>query len=80
MERKEVFKALNEIFRDVLDNVEIELTDTTSANDIDEWDSLSHVQLFDAIQKFFHVKITAREMVSWKNVGEMVDSIIEKLK
>ena len=80
MERKEVFKTLNDIFREVLDNADIELTEKTSANDIDEWDSLSHVQLFDAIQKCFHVKITAREMLSWKNVGEMVDGLMKKTK
>lgn len=79
MERKDVFETLNEIFRDVLDNVDIELTDATSANDIEEWDSLAHVQLMDAIQNRFRVKISARDMVTWQNIGEMVDGIIYKL-
>ena len=79
MERKEIFEKLNEIFIDVLDLDKCELTDDTSSDDIEEWDSLSHIQLMDAIQKAFKIKIKAREMVSWKNIGEMVDSILEKL-
>ena len=80
MERKEIFEKLNEIFEDVLDLDETpELTDTTSANDIEEWDSLAQVQLIVAIEKFFKIKFTAKEMLLWKNVGEMVDCIEKKL-
>lgn len=79
MERKEIFNKLNEIFIDVLDLDEVELTDETSANDIEEWDSLSHIQLIVAVEKTFGIKFTSLEIMKWKNVGEMVDSIIEKL-
>ena len=80
MERKEIFSKLNEIFIDVLDLDEVELTDETSANDIEEWDSLSHNQLIVAIEKTFGIKFTSLEIMKWKNVGEMVDSILEKIK
>ena len=80
MERKEIFSKLNEIFIDVLDLDEVELTDVTSANDIEEWDSLSHIQLIVAIEKTFGIKFTSLEIMKWKNVGEMVDSMEEKLK
>jgi acyl carrier protein len=80
MERKEIFEKLNEIFIDVLDLDECELTDETSANDIEEWDSLSHIQLIVAIEKAFKIKFTSLEIMRWKNVGEMVDSISEKIK
>lgn len=80
MERKEIFIKLNEIFIDVLDLDEVELTDETSANDIEEWDSLSHIQLIVAIEKTFGIKFTSLEIMKWKNVGEMVDSMEEKLK
>ena len=80
MERKEIFNKLNEIFIDVLDLDEVELTDETSANDIEEWDSLSHIQLIVAIEKTFGIKFTSLEIMKWKNVGEMVDSMEEKLK
>ena len=78
MERQEIFEKLNEIFCDVLDLDEVELTDETSADDIEEWDSLSHIQLIVAIEKEFKLKFTSKEIMSWKNVGEMVNCIITK--
>ena len=79
MERKEIFSKLNEIFEDVLDLDETpELTDATSANDIEEWDSLSHIQLIVAIEKAFNIKFTSQEILKWNNVGEMVDTIIAR--
>lgn len=78
MERNEIYAELNEIFMDVLDLDEVELSDATSADDIDEWDSLSHIQLIVAIEKAFKIKFTSKEIMSWKNVGEMVDCILAK--
>ncbi len=81
MERKEIFSILNDIFMDVLDlDEKIELTDETSANDIEEWDSLSHIQLIVAIEKKFNIKFTSLEIMKWRNVGEMINSIEEKMK
>ena len=80
MERTDIFERLNEIFIDVLDLDECELTDETSANDIEEWDSLSHIQLIVAIEKALKIKFSSLEIMKWKNVGEMVDSIQEKIK
>lgn len=78
MERQEIFEKLNEIFCDVLDLDEVELNDETSAEDIEEWDSLSHIQLIVAIEKEFKIKFTSKEIMSWKNVGEMIDCILAK--
>lgn len=76
MERQEIFEKLNEVFEDVLDLDETpNLMDETSANDIEEWDSLSHVQLVVAVEKAFKVKFTSAEIMKWQNVGQMVDSI-----
>ena len=80
MEREEVFSKLNEIFEDVLDLDETpNLTDETSADDIEEWDSLSHIQLIVAIEKAFKLKFTSSEILKWNNVGEMVDTMITKI-
>ena len=79
MERQTIFEKLNEIFIDVLALDEVELTDATNANDIEEWDSLSHIQLIVAIEKSFGIKFTSLEIMKWKNVGEMVNSIEEKI-
>jgi acyl carrier protein len=78
MERTEIFEKLNEIFCDVLDLDEIELTDSTCADDIEEWDSLSHIQLIVAIEKAYGIKFSSLEIMKLKNVGEMVDSIMSK--
>ena len=79
MERTDIYDKLNDIFVDVLDLDEVALTDCTTADDIEEWDSLSHVQLVVAIEKAFGIKFTALEIMKWKNVGELVDSIAQKL-
>ena len=81
MERKEIFSKLNEIFEDVLDLDETpNLTDETSADDIEEWDSLSHIQLIVAIEKAFGIKFTSLEIMKWANVGDMVNTMQERIK
>ena len=80
MERSETFKKVNEIFCDELDNEDIVLNDDTTADDVEEWDSLSHVQLIVAIEKAFGIKFTSNEILSWSNVGQLVDSIENRLK
>jgi acyl carrier protein len=79
MEKKDILLTVQEIFRDILDNESIILTEETTANDVDEWDSLTHIQLIVAIEKKFKIKFTSKEILSWKNVGEMVDAICSKL-
>ena len=78
MERNEVLDRVQEVVRDVLDDEEIVLTDQTTADDVDDWDSLSHIQLIVAVEKAFHIKFTSKEILSWKNVGELVDSILTR--
>lgn len=78
MEKQEILSQVEEIFRDVLDNEEIVLTDATTANDVEDWDSLTHIQLIVAIEKHFSIKFTSKEILSWANVGEMVDCIASK--
>ena len=80
MERKEIFEKLNVIFRDVMDNDEIELEENTTAEDIEEWDSLAHVQLIEKIEAVFGIKFSAKEMQSWDDIGEFVDTIIQRVK
>ena len=79
MERTQIMTEVQDIFRDVLDNVEIVLADTTTADDIEEWDSLTHIQLIVAFEKHFKIKFTSMEILSWQNVGEMVDCINKRV-
>ena len=78
MTKQEILSQVEEIFRDVLDNEEIVLIDATTANDVEDWDSLTHIQLIVAIEKHFSIKFTSKEILSWANVGEMVDCIASK--
>ncbi|MBQ3673305.1 MAG: acyl carrier protein [Paludibacteraceae bacterium] len=79
MEKNQILAEVQEIFREVLDNEEIVLANETNADDIEEWDSLTHIQLIVAIEKHFKIKFTSLEILSWKNVGEMIDCIKSKI-
>ena len=78
MEKQEILQKVQDIFRDVLDNEDIVLTFETSADDIEEWDSLSHIQLIVAIEKEFNIRFTSKEITSWSNVGEMIECMVNK--
>ena len=79
MDRKEVFDKLNKIFCEVFDLSDVQLNDETTSNDIEEWDSLAQIQLVSLIEKEFHSKFKARDIISWQNVGEMVDTILKTI-
>lgn len=79
MESNEILKQVNEIFINILDNENIVLNRETTANDVDEWDSLTHIQLVVAIEKHFKMRFTAAEIRNWKNVGEMCDVIMKRI-
>ena len=78
MDRNEILEKVNNIFKEVLDNGEIKLSDVTTADDVEEWDSLTHVQLVVAIERHFKIRFTSKEIQSWNNVGEMIDCILSK--
>lgn len=79
MSREEVFEKLNEVFRDVFDDDEITVTDTTTADDIEDWDSLEHINLLAAVEQEFGMKFNMGQVVSMKNVGEMADIILSQI-
>ena len=78
MTREEVFEKLNTVFRDNFDDDGINLTDSTSSEDIEDWDSLEQINLVVAIQDAFGIKFNIDEVNAMKNVGEMADAILEK--
>jgi acyl carrier protein len=73
-----ILSELNDIFIDVLDNDNIVLTENSSAKEIDEWDSLSHIQLVVAIEKKYKIRFSPAEILKWKKVGDIVESIEQK--
>ena len=78
MTKNELIEEVTPIFLDVLDMDEIDLTEETTAGNVDEWDSLNHIQLVVAIEKHFDLKFTSLEIQGWVKVGDMCDSIISK--
>lgn len=79
MNREEIYEKLNEVFRDVFDDETIVVNDTTTADDIEDWDSLEHINLIVAIEDCFGMKFNMGEVTSMKNVGEMVDIILQRI-
>lgn len=73
-------EQLTPIFREVFDDNDIVLNRQTTADDIDAWDSLSHMNLIVAVEMKFKVKFALGELQSLKNVGELADLVEKKLK
>ncbi|MDR1800814.1 MAG: acyl carrier protein [Lachnospiraceae bacterium] len=76
--REEVLNRFNLVFRDVFDDETIIVTDATTADDIEDWESLTHINLILAIEEEFGIKFTMSEVTLMKNVGEMADIVLEK--
>jgi acyl carrier protein len=75
----DAMKELVKIFREVFDDEEINLSDETTASDIDGWDSLSHVNLILVIEKKFNIKFATKELLTFENVGDLRRSIESKI-
>ena len=79
MNRTEIFEKLTLVFRDVFDDETIELQETTTAADIEDWDSLTHIMLLSAVEDDFDIKFDMKAVQGLKDVGAMVDLIQEEL-
>ena len=79
MTRKDIYPRLGAIMCEVFDLDSVDINDTTTADDIPEWDSLSHIQLVVAVEKAFGIKFSSREIMRWQSVGELADSVIAKI-
>lgn len=75
MEKTEILAALNHIFQEVVDDANVILQRETTAEDVDDWDSLNHITFIVAIERHFKIKFSGAEIRAWKNVGEMCDAI-----
>ena len=79
MERSEILKRVEEIFREELGQSNLIITDDTTAEDVEGWDSLSHVQLVAVMEDAFGIEFSSREILSWDNVGDLISSIQKKI-
>jgi acyl carrier protein len=75
----EVLDEVSAIFREVLNNDTILLKRETTAADVPEWESLTHVELVVAIEKHFNIRFNFAELQKFRNVGEWCDNIVAKL-
>jgi acyl carrier protein len=80
MERFELLKQLETIFKEVMENQDIKLSELTTADDLSEWDSLTHIQLVVTLERHYSIRFLTSEIQSWNNVGDMMNSISSKLK
>jgi acyl carrier protein len=78
MTHDEVLSALQGVFRTLFDDGSIEVSDVTTADDIEDWDSLEHINLINMIEQHFRIKLDMKEVVNFKNVGDMICCIVKK--
>jgi len=74
------FEKLTTIFRMVFEDDDISIAKKTTASDIDGWDSLSHVNLIVAIENYFSIRFSKKELLSFRNVGDLFDCIEHKIQ
>lgn len=79
MTEQKIFDAVQEIFRDNFDDESLEITRTTSAEDIEDWDSLEQINLLTAMEKKFGLKFKLDDVRGLANVGDLLD-LIARLK
>jgi acyl carrier protein len=77
--KPEIMEILTGIFRDVLDDPALVLQENTTAADVENWDSLNHIDLIVAVERKFGVRFTTAEVTSLKNVGELAEITERKL-
>lgn len=80
MDTREIYERLDRVFQDVFDDDTIHVTPKTTADDIEDWDSLEHITLISAVEREFRMKFKMGEISSMKNVGEMVSIIASRAK
>lgn len=80
MTQKEIFDAVQEIFRDIFDDEELVITRDTTADDIEDWDSLEQINLLTAVGRRFGLKFKLEDVSGLENVGAMLDLVERMLK
>ena len=79
MNREQIYETMKEIFREIFDDEALEITDETSANDIEDWDSFEQINLLVAIEDNFGLEVSLKQANSMENVGQMIDYVYERL-
>lgn len=78
MDKTEITERLNGVFRDIFDDPDLSVNEATTSADIEDWDSIEHINLIGAIEDEFSMRFKMREVSGMKNVGEMIEIISER--
>lgn len=76
MTEAEIISQLNEVFRNVFKKPDLEVFRAMTAADVKGWDSLSHVEMIAQVEKAFQVKFKMKDVMKWKNVGDLIDTLL----
>jgi acyl carrier protein len=75
----EINEKLTNVFREVFDDDSLTLSDDMTSDDVDAWDSMSHVNLILAIEIAFDIEFTQSEIQNFANAGDLKRSITSKI-
>lgn len=78
MSRDEILEKIQEIFRDVFDDEQLEIDEQTNREDFGEWDSLTHISIVMELMQVFNVKFTMDEASAMNSVEKMIVAIVER--
>lgn len=78
MNRDQIIADLTPLFHTVFNNSDIVITDDLNAEKVDQWDSLTHLNMIAEVEKHFGIKFKLKELIGMKNVGDMIDLILSK--
>lgn len=79
MKQNEILEQTQDVFREIFNRPEMIISENTSPAEVDEWDSLNHIQIVVTLEKRFKIKFTSIELQNWRNVGDIINSIQNKI-
>ena len=79
MNHQEIMGKISEVMMDVFDVDDLDVTESTSADQVEEWDSLSHIRFMITIERTFKIKFRNEEIADLQNVGDLAKAIEAKL-
>jgi acyl carrier protein len=78
MEREVIKQKVYSIFKAFFRDENLAISESTTANDVEKWDSLSHISLISVVEKEFYIQIRLKELIAMKNVGDLIEIIYRK--
>ena len=79
MEQSSILKEVNSIFIKVFEDPSIKLSEQSTTDDVEAWDSLNHIQMITAVEKHFKIRFELNDLLNFANVGDLCKGIQKKL-